>query len=303
MSIFDKLNYDTILYIFDFLDDKNKINFTSIEKEMNLLKYHIKFYDGYKYYKIKHLSFIKNFKRIYFSSTNIPNCITHLIFGAQFNQKIKNCIPNSVTHLTFGYAFNQKIKNCIPNNITHLTFGRSFNQKIKDCIPNSVTHLIFGVQFNRKIKNYIPNSVSHLTFGFYFNQEIKNNIPNSVTHLTFGHWFNQEIKDYIPNSVTHLTFGFNFNQNIKDCERFVSQPATRGITSVISLRSVMQALHPINNSYEMATLAAERSETALAVRGQGIPNSVTHLTFSKKFSKLIESDIPSTVKYLKFRNN
>ena len=41
---------------------------------------------------------------------SIPNSVTHLTFGDDFNQDIKNgAIPNSVTHLTFGYHFNQDI--------------------------------------------------------------------------------------------------------------------------------------------------------------------------------------------------
>ena len=98
-SIFDKLNYDTILYIINFLNDHDKISFTSIEKEMNLLKYHIKFYDEYEYNRIKHLSFIENFKYILYLSydSNIPNYVTHLTFENSFNEKIKDGIPNSVT--------------------------------------------------------------------------------------------------------------------------------------------------------------------------------------------------------------
>ena len=143
VSIFDKLNYDTILYIIEFLNDRDKIIFTSIEKEMNLLKYHIKFHNKYEYDKIKHLLFIKNFKEIHYLSndTNIPNYITHLTFGNYFNKEIKNCIPDNITHLIFGWKFNQEIKDCIPNNVTHLIFGNNFNQVIKDCIPNSVVYL------------------------------------------------------------------------------------------------------------------------------------------------------------------
>ena len=243
-SIFNKLNYDTILRVLDFLNDYDKIKFTSIEREMNLLKYHIKFYDEYEYKKIKHLSFIKNFKQIHYLSnnTNIPDCVTHLQFKWNFNKEIKNAIPNSIMHLTFGYRFNKIIIDSIPNNVTHLTFGNSFNQEIKNCFPNSVTHLVFGYSFNQEIKNCIPNSVTHLVFGYSFNQQIKNCINrsrdfatlsgsatisskdkgtatqvaerseiaraiDSVTHLTFRSNFNQEIKDSIPNSVTHLTFG------------------------------------------------------------------------------------------------
>ena len=161
-SIFDKLNHDTVLYIIEFLNDLDKIRFTSIEKEMNLLKYHTKFYNKYEYNKIKHLSFIKNFKYITYldNCTGIPNYVTHLTIGHYFNQKIKDYIPNTVTHLTFVYYFNQKIQNNIPNSVTHLTFGQGFNQKIKGLILNSVTHLTFGGDFNKDIRNSIPNSVT-----------------------------------------------------------------------------------------------------------------------------------------------
>ena len=93
-----------------------KIKFVSHQlKEMNLLKYHIKFHNKYEYDKIKHLTFIGSFKCVkYFSyDTSIPNSVTHLTFGFDFNKKIKDCIPNSVTHLTFGWSFNQEIKDCI----------------------------------------------------------------------------------------------------------------------------------------------------------------------------------------------
>ncbi|AEX61323.1 putative F-box and FNIP repeat-containing protein [Megavirus courdo7] len=65
---------------------------------------------------------------------------------------IKDCIPNSVTHLTFGYNFNQDIRGCIPNSVTHLKFGQGFNQDIKDYIPNSVTHLFLDIILINQLK-------------------------------------------------------------------------------------------------------------------------------------------------------
>ena len=203
-SIFDKLNHDIILYIIEFLNDQDKIRFVSIEQKMNLLKYHIKFYDKYEYDKIKHLSFVKNFEQIHYLShdINIPNCITHLTFYYHFNEEIKDRIPNSVTHLTFGRKFNKEIKNCerleatplsqpatrgqgIPDSVTHLTFNRNFNKEIKDCIPNSVTHLTFEYRFNQEIKDCIPNSVTHLTFHKKFQKFNKNHVPSTVKYLKF----------------------------------------------------------------------------------------------------------------------
>ena len=60
-SIFNKLNYDTILYILDFLHDLNKINIITMKL---------------------YLSFIKNLKKIYYrtNDTNIPDSVTNLTF-------------------------------------------------------------------------------------------------------------------------------------------------------------------------------------------------------------------------------
>ena len=42
-------------------------------------------------------------------------------------------IPDSVTHLTFGYDFNIELKEfVIPDLVTHLTFRDGFNQKLKE---------------------------------------------------------------------------------------------------------------------------------------------------------------------------
>ena len=55
----------------------------------------------------------------------------------KFNQELtKDSIPNSVTHLTFGRDFNQQI-DILPNSITHLTFGNDFNQTINN-LPNKM---------------------------------------------------------------------------------------------------------------------------------------------------------------------
>jgi hypothetical protein len=145
---------------------------------------------------------------------NLPNSITHLTLGSDFNQSIDN-LPNSITHLTLGFLFNQPIDN-LPHSVTHLTFEyeSQFNQSI-DNLPNSITHLTFGNKsnFNQHIDN-LPNSITHLTLGWYFNQRI-DNLPNSITHLKLGQNFNQPI-DNLPNSITHLIFDMfsQYNQLI-----------------------------------------------------------------------------------------
>jgi hypothetical protein len=39
-----------------------------------------------------------------------------------FDKSVDN-LPNNLTHIIFGYFFNQKVDN-LPKNLTHLTFGR-----------------------------------------------------------------------------------------------------------------------------------------------------------------------------------
>jgi hypothetical protein len=101
-------------------------------------------------------------------------------------------IPNSVTHLTFGNNFNQLLKaDDIPNRVTHLRFGTCFNQPLKE--------------------GDIPNSVIHLRFGHYFNQPLKEgDIPNKIMYLRFGSTFNQELNYYITNNLIELIISGNY---------------------------------------------------------------------------------------------
>ncbi|AGF84828.1 repeat-containing protein [Moumouvirus goulette] len=43
-------------------------------------------------------------------------------------------MPDNVTHLTFGDNFNQKIKGRIPKNVTHLTLKKSFYKRKKNIL-------------------------------------------------------------------------------------------------------------------------------------------------------------------------
>jgi hypothetical protein len=150
---------------------------------------------------------------------NLPNSITHLTFGYDFNKRVDN-LPNSITHLTLGFEFNKPFNN-LPNSITHLTFGGFFNKPVghQGCgdikcprnLPNSITHLAFGGAFNNSIDN-LPNSITHLTFGMLFN-EPANNLPNSITHLSFGYNFNQKL-DNLPINVQEINFNYDDEKKI-----------------------------------------------------------------------------------------
>ena len=137
---------------------------------------------------ITHLNlvkFCKKLEKVYLSkdgltSYALPDSITHLTLGDNFNQKLDN-LPNSLTHLTLGYAFNQKLDN-LPNSLTHLTLGDNFNQKL-DNLPNRLTHLTLGYTFNQKLDN-LPNSLTHLTLGYAFNQKL-DSLHTTVKNLKY----------------------------------------------------------------------------------------------------------------------
>lgn len=144
----------------------------------------------------------------------IPNYVTHLDLGNDFNKRIEpGSIPNSVTHLTFGNSFDHKLyPGMIPDSVTHLTFGDLFNHILDpEVLPNSITHLIFGKNYDKEIEpGTIPESVTHLTFkGSFDTKKISNYIPCSVTHLNLVtnviKW-NLFTLGSIPNTITHLWF-------------------------------------------------------------------------------------------------
>ena len=133
--------------------------------------------------------------------SQLPNSLTHLIFGWKFNQDMRNALPNSIIHLTFGYCFNKDVSN-LPNSITYLTFGRSFNQDVSN-LPNSITHLIFDWKFNQDTRN-LPNSLTYLKFGYCFNQNISK-LPKSITYLKFSGWIDSKFNHNLNPYLYHLT--------------------------------------------------------------------------------------------------
>lgn len=215
----DSLIDDIIVYVTNFLNDREKILFLSSTNRVHLLKNKVYYNENVYVDKIKDVPYYDMFTNVSIGDLchKLPKAIVKITFDRAFNEDINGYIPNSVTHITFGSFFNRDIKGCIPNTVTHLEFGHSFDQDIKGCIPNSVTHLRFGNKFNQTIKGNIPTSITHLTINLYFNKFEKECIPNSVTDLIFSsNNFNQNVRDCIPDSVTHLYFDRSPRGDIKD---------------------------------------------------------------------------------------
>jgi hypothetical protein len=161
---------DTLLYICDFLEIKEKINFLSTSKYNYSLINKIYFDNEMYISQIINISYYNQFRNIiiyYYISllkqVGLPKSVTHLYIECDFYEILEEgLLPNSITHLTFGNKFNQEIIqgniSLIPNSVTHLTFGKIFNRKIiKGAIPNSIVELKFSCGFNRKIsKDALP---------------------------------------------------------------------------------------------------------------------------------------------------
>lgn len=145
------MNNDIIIYICNYLNDKDKISFLSINRHMNLIKNKVFYHEMVCINKIQGLWYI--------------NQIKNVVIKENVNLS-KYIIPN-ITNLTFGYNFNQCVKGYIPSQVTHLTFGQYFRQSLEGCIPPSVTHLTLpgDIEYNKK---YIPSTVIYLTWENYF---------------------------------------------------------------------------------------------------------------------------------------
>jgi hypothetical protein len=129
--------------------------------------------------------------------------ITNLKFWGKTELQA-NCIPESVTNLNFGDQFNQSLIGLIPCGIKYLTLGNAFNQLIANCIPNTCMYLKLGNNFNQPIVGHISHGLTHLIIGERFCQPI-NGLPDCITHLTLDHRMmsNTDLMKF-PTSVTNL---------------------------------------------------------------------------------------------------
>ena len=149
----------------------------------------------------------------------------HLTFGEHFNQPIgeyddistyyRSYLPNSITHLYFGRDFNYLIEGSIPPTVTHLTLSKYWDRPYQKLIPSTVTHLTIRTAYmNNGNYNYIPSTITYLNIPIYMDDPPKFMIPTSVTHLIFCGGLRNSVKDIIPPSVTHLEMTRHFNFSI-----------------------------------------------------------------------------------------
>jgi len=93
----------------------------------------------------------------------LPLFTKYLTFDTWFNQNIKNKIPNSVTHIAFGEDFQYLTKDYYCGSLTYMEYNDNKMAYFKDCIPSSVTHLTIGAFFDSGFAESIPSTVRYKT--------------------------------------------------------------------------------------------------------------------------------------------
>ncbi|KAM9983626.1 hypothetical protein ACTFIY_000341 [Dictyostelium cf. discoideum] len=171
------------------------------------------------------------FSSLIIQHVNLPPKLVHLQFedrgfGSGDNQILTpGCIPQSLTYLNFGSNFNQEIyKGALPN-LIEINFGSRFNRYLDPgVLPiNSLKKLILSTDFNKKLEiGSLPDSITHLTFGYNYNQPIIS-LPSSLTYLelncpNYSHKI--DIPNLFPPCLSKLVLSKNFQQNnliSRDC--------------------------------------------------------------------------------------
>jgi hypothetical protein len=215
-------NSDLVLYVSEYLTDKEAFTLFSLSKTLNNIinkhknRYTIKEYvceneiNTLNKYKIKKVKKISN-------CNTIPYGTTHVIFDNYFVDKL-SCIPDTVTHIIFETYFNQPLEG-LPPNLKTLIFGNSaflngyktsyFNKNI-DNLPESLLYLELGHKFNQKINNLPPN-LETLKLGYYYTEDI-NYLPEKLIYLNIRDGnLNNNVN--IPNTLQTLDVGSKYLRN------------------------------------------------------------------------------------------
>jgi len=220
-------NSDLVMYISDYLTDKDAFTLFSTSKTLNSIinkhkkRYTIKRYvyeneiDNLNKYKIKKVKNVSN-------CNTLPYGITHIIFNNHFIKL--NPVPDTVTHIIFGTYFNGTLES-LPPNLKTLIFGNSlflngyktsyFNKNI-DNLPDSLLYLELGHKFNQKI-NKLPPKLESLKLGYYYMTDI-NCIPDSLIHLNIRDGnLNNNVN--IPHTLQTLDVGSKYLRNDGDLKQ------------------------------------------------------------------------------------
>ena len=146
---------DIIVLLCKYSTNREKINLSMACTRLDKLKCVFMYCEKIHIGKILKLSFFDNFESVQISNETYeyPKNVKEVHLRTETTN-----IPEGVTHLKFGYDFNEPIENIIPQSVIHLIFGACFDQPIKDNLPQCLKYLELGWIFNQPIENSISSS-------------------------------------------------------------------------------------------------------------------------------------------------
>ncbi|AQN68750.1 hypothetical protein [Saudi moumouvirus] len=163
------LNDDIIMYIMNYLSDRDKIIFGSINRHMRFFLDKLYYTEPHHYEVIKNLNYLTRFKRIIYKFDNkpIPVIITDLIIKCSVIKNIIipshiiqvivcRCLYDKIRHHKTNIVVNNKISKC--NNFTRN--NNKFHGGIFNLISNSSPQDKFITNDNKaksKIKHHDKN--------------------------------------------------------------------------------------------------------------------------------------------------
>ena len=169
------LQIELLIYITEFLNDKDKLNFFSVNKFLFNSRNLLTFNDYYDYKKTQHVKRLKKFNlKLY--RTIYDNNISKNIKLNNVKKLIIKCNKD---------IFTKNIDLFEKNNIEEIEFFANYNKPIIN-LPNSIKRITFhrGSLFNHELNN-LSNSINKIIFndGYNFNQSIPDNLINKVIFI------------------------------------------------------------------------------------------------------------------------
>ncbi|AZL89650.1 F-box and FNIP repeat-containing protein [Megavirus baoshan] len=301
-----------ICHIANFLDDKSKRLFLSVNRSLNDLQPDLYYYDLYDYKMIGHLSYRESFKKVKYIAHDsfIPNIVTDLKFVNNIPKITVGLIPDSVRKITFSNDFNEPIKKeYFPSGLKYLKFGQAFNQTIKDNLPDNLETLIVDLQFDQSIQDALPLTLKNLELHNV--TDISNCLPNGLEKLVINHHnLNGDICKHLPtglksltiNSNSYVEISGNLPVNIEYLNLRLLQSQLRD--NIIPPNVKYLVLDgPYNESiikYIPSSVVKLELLSDDSIDISGLGSSIEYLRLSNEFNGDINERIPANVKELVF---
>ncbi|AVG47860.1 F-box and FNIP repeat-containing [Acanthamoeba polyphaga mimivirus] len=222
-------------------------------------------------------------------SGKLPETLEYLNLRLLQSQLRENIIPPNVKHLVLGGPYNNNIIKYIPESVIKLELLSDDSFDISGLSP-SIEYLRLSNEFNEDIDGRIPANLKELILGYSFNSSVKNALPKGLKRITFGHLFNQEIcAEDMSESLEYIKFGDNFNQNMNN-----RLTKLTNLTSLIFGDNFDKDIQGLPKSLTHLEFGRKFNRRILNL----IPDRVTHLTLGKCYSQKIQGAIPNSVTHL-----